>query len=293
MSTEDEGTTTTVVAEVIYKLYAPLSTDFDNRTELTSARGTFNPPIARTFGRGLTLLLLLLRRRDGRHCRDHRRRVVDAVAERRRLLRPPQLALQRHRARRLRGHGQSDAVRRCSDRVLDARSLRRQPLPIHEQLLLGAQHVLPAVGRGDPEGGRGGEAPDDPLLPVDPVHPARPGTVLLPTVGRLAHAEQPGGGRLRRHPLGGQRTVVGGRREDATDEDAARCQPDESLPAESTRKRRDERAKDMQPELQSVLRPQVGATTAGVRRYPLNSVTFASTPSSTPVCPLRPVFKAN
>ena len=69
----------------------------------------------------------------------------------------------------------NDVVCAEPDHVLGTCSLHRSPQQVHDQLLLGQEHLLPAVEQTDTEI-RIRLPADGSLLPVDTVHTARPGS---------------------------------------------------------------------------------------------------------------------
>ena len=68
----------------------------------------------------------------------------------------------------------SGVVPEQANHLLGTCSLHRSPHQVHDQLLLGQEHLLPAVGRPGTHVGYGKET-DGTLLSVDTVHTSRPG----------------------------------------------------------------------------------------------------------------------
>ena len=72
-------------------------------------------------------------------------RVGDARQRLRRLRRPTELALHGRDPRGVRRAGRHEPVRAQPHHLLDAEPLQRRALTLHRPLLLGPQHLLPAL----------------------------------------------------------------------------------------------------------------------------------------------------
>ena len=124
--------------------------------------------------------------KDGQDSRSDGRDAGPGIPQRRRLLRPSQPPVHDVLAHRVRRHRQHEAVRRWADQLLGAGPLHGQPRELRQQLLLGAEHLLPVLWRVHPPGARERQATHDPLLPVDADYTAPTSPLLLHADPRVA-----------------------------------------------------------------------------------------------------------
>ena len=128
--------------------------------------------------------------------------VVDSRQRLRRLRRSTEFAVHGRDSRIVRDPRRHEPVRAQPHHLLDAEPLHRRPLALYRPLLLGPQHLLPAMDVAFPahEWPSAAGTPHGALLPVGAVHSAEPGHALLRADGHLEGAQLEGRRRRGQHP---------------------------------------------------------------------------------------------
>ena len=128
--------------------------------------------------------------KDVQHLRRSGRRLSRVRQEWRWLLWPFVPSVHHWTADRGSTGGEHQTVRRGPHHLLDASTFHWQPWWVHQQLLLGEEHLLHSVWGLHPSGRGNAFAGHDPVLPVGSHHPAGVCSDVLLTLYVLEDAEQ-------------------------------------------------------------------------------------------------------